>query len=67
MSIKKRFAPEIFSDFSSSEDFASLYQQKADVVREGSVVQGTVVGIEKEVVIVDVGLKNEGRIPVTEF
>jgi small subunit ribosomal protein S1 len=67
MSIKKRFAPEIFSDFSSSEDFASLYQLKADVVREGSVVQGTVVGIEKEVVIVDVGLKNEGRIPVTEF
>jgi small subunit ribosomal protein S1 len=67
MSKNKRFAPEISSDFFSGEDFASLYQQKADVVQEGSVVQGTVVGVEKEVVIVDVGLKNEGRIPVTEF
>ena len=67
MSIKKRFTPEIISDFSSDELFSDLFAQKANMVQEGSVVQGTVVGVEKEVVIVDVGLKNEGRISVAEF
>ena len=32
-----------------------------------SIVEGKIVGIENDVVIVDVGLKSEGRIPITEF
>ena len=35
--------------------------------KEKSIVEGKVVGIENDVVIVDVGLKSEGRIPLTEF
>ncbi|MEK9692638.1 MAG: 30S ribosomal protein S1 [Rhodospirillaceae bacterium] len=34
---------------------------------EGSVVKGTIIGIEGDVVLVDVGLKSEGRIPIREF
>ena len=34
---------------------------------EGSVVRGTVVGIDDDIVIVDVGLKSEGRVPLKEF
>ncbi len=34
---------------------------------EGSVVNGTVVNIDTEFAIVDVGLKSEGRIPLREF
>src|SRR5690554_6868757 len=34
---------------------------------EGSVVKGTVVAIEKDLAIIDVGLKTEGRIPLKEF
>ena len=34
---------------------------------EGRVVPATVVAIEKDFVIIDVGLKTEGRIPVREF
>src|SRR5262249_5114746 len=33
----------------------------------GSVVRGTIVGIEKDLAIIDVGLKSEGRIPLKEF
>jgi len=34
---------------------------------EGNVVRGTVVDIDDEVAVVDVGLKSEGRIPLKEF
>ncbi|MEP7239311.1 MAG: S1 RNA-binding domain-containing protein, partial [Devosia sp.] len=34
---------------------------------EGAVVKGTVVGIEKDLAIIDVGLKTEGRIALKEF
>ena len=35
--------------------------------KEKSIVDGKVVAIEKDMVIIDVGLKSEGRIPLTEF
>ena len=35
--------------------------------KEKSIVEGKVVAIENDMVIVDVGLKSEGRIPLTEF
>jgi len=34
---------------------------------EGKVVQGTIVSIENDFVLIDVGLKSEGRIPLREF
>ena len=37
------------------------------VTIEGSVVRGVVVSIDKDAVIIDVGLKSEGRVPLKEF
>src|SRR5690606_39724741 len=34
---------------------------------EGSVVQGTITAIEKDMAIIDVGLKVEGRVALKEF
>ena len=34
---------------------------------EGSVVKGTVISIEGDAVLIDVGLKSEGRVPLREF
>ncbi|MES0383291.1 MAG: 30S ribosomal protein S1 [Hyphomicrobium sp.] len=51
------------------EEFAALLAEslsKEDVL-EGSVVKGKVVGIEKDVAVIDVGLKMEGRVAVREF
>ena len=36
-------------------------------IKEKSIVTGKVISVEKDIVIVDVGLKSEGRIPVSEF
>jgi small subunit ribosomal protein S1 len=51
------------------EDFAALLEESfgADSLMEGAVIKGTVVGIEKDLAVIDVGLKTEGRVPVKEF
>lgn len=53
----------------SREEFESLLkeaQQKTESF-EGRVVQGTVVALEGDFALIDVGLKAEGRIPLREF
>jgi small subunit ribosomal protein S1 len=53
----------------SREDFAALLEEsfrQADIA-EGTVVKGRVVAIEKDVAVIDVGLKVEGRVPLKEF
>src|SRR5947208_5796463 len=51
------------------EDFAKLIDESFGNghVQEGSVVKGTVVGIERDVAVIDVGLKTEGRVALREF
>lgn len=53
----------------STEDFAALLEQSFSdsAPVEGTVVDGRVTAIENDLVIVDVGLKTEGRIPLREF
>lgn len=51
------------------DDFAALLEEsfaKTDLA-EGYVAKGIVTAIEKDVAIVDVGLKVEGRVPLKEF
>jgi len=51
------------------EDFAALLEesfQRSNAI-EGGVVEGIVVAIEKDVAVIDVGLKTEGRVPLKEF
>ena len=51
------------------EDFASLLEEsfaKNDLA-EGYVAKGIITAIEKDVAIIDVGLKVEGRVPLKEF
>jgi len=51
------------------DDFAALLDEQLTGrdFNEGQVVHGLVVGVEKDFVIVDVGLKTEGRISLREF
>jgi small subunit ribosomal protein S1 len=50
-------------------DFASLLDEFMDTATsfEGKVVKGTVVSIEKDVVLIDVGLKSEGNVSLREL
>jgi small subunit ribosomal protein S1 len=51
------------------DEFAAMLAESLakDDVFEGTVVKGKVVGIEKDLAVIDVGLKMEGRVPVREF
>ncbi|HEV7251830.1 MAG TPA: 30S ribosomal protein S1 [Mesorhizobium sp.] len=51
------------------DDFAALLEESfsAGHSGEGQVVRGTITAIEKDMAIIDVGLKVEGRVPLKEF
>jgi len=51
------------------EDFAALLEETLgdSALAEGSVIKGKVIAIEKDLAVVDVGLKTEGRVPLREF
>lgn len=51
------------------EEFAALLEQSLanNSLKEGTVVKGRVVAIEKDLAVIDVGLKTEGRVPLKEF
>jgi small subunit ribosomal protein S1 len=53
----------------SREDFAALLEEsfKTDALMEGAVVKGKVVAIEKDLAVIDVGAKTEGRVALKEF
>jgi small subunit ribosomal protein S1 len=51
------------------EDFIALLEESfaQSAQEEGSVVKGTVVAIEKDMAVIDVGMKTEGRVALKEF
>ena len=61
--------PQTSVSHPSRDEFAALLEESLSgtALQEGSVVKGTIVAIEKDVAVIDVGLKTEGRIPLKEF
>src|ERR1700733_14029478 len=53
----------------SREDFAAMLEQSFETQspQEGAVIKGTIIAIENDFAMVDVGLKTEGRISLKEF
>src|SRR5579859_5623484 len=53
----------------SREDFAALLEESflERAPTEGAVIRGTIVAIENDFAVVDVGLKTEGRVSLKEF
>ncbi|MGU3539701.1 30S ribosomal protein S1 [Methylobacterium sp. A54F] len=53
----------------SRDDFAALLEESflKHEITEGSVVKGRVVAIEKDVAVIDIGAKTEGRVALKEF
>lgn len=51
----------------SPEELARLYEESFKDVEEGSILRGKIIGIDENNVLVDVGYKSEGIIPLREF
>jgi len=54
-------------EISDSDSFMKLYEESLKSIQEGEVIKGEVVQIGKEFVLVDIGYKSEGQIPIDEF
>ena len=52
-----------------SENFAQLFEESLQdfEAQQGSIVKGTVISIENNIVLVDAGLKSESAIPAEQF
>lgn len=64
-----KYAQDLPESYQSSDSFADIFENDLanNAVAEGSVVEGTVIALSKDFAVVDVGLKSEGFIPLTEF
>lgn len=53
--------------YNTQENFAELFEKSFSKIKEGAVIKGIVTAVKDDHVIVDVGLKTEGKIPLREF
>jgi small subunit ribosomal protein S1 len=61
IAVDKEYSTEEF------EQYMKMYEPTLRDIQEGEIVKGKVMGVTKEDVIVDVGFKSEGIIPIAEF
>ena len=59
--------PAVQESPAAEDDFQSLFEESLQAVKPGGVVTGKIVDVNPTHVVVDVGYKTEGRIPVQEF
>ena len=56
-------------EYKGEESFASLFEEslRQEEVKEGDIVQGTVIAVGKDFAVIDIGYKSEGQVPLDEF
>jgi small subunit ribosomal protein S1 len=60
-------AKKLKTDEGGSESFIEMCEESLKTMQEGELVRGEIVQIEKEFILVDIGYKSEGQIPIEEF
>ena len=57
------------SEYSEAEfnEMMELYEETLETIKQGEIVVGTVRSIHDGIVVVDIGFKSEGAIPLSEF
>jgi len=60
-------APEATLDLTEIESLEEAYDNSLRAYSEGEIVKGTVINVDHDEVMVDIGFKSEGYIPVSEF
>jgi len=60
-------APEDLQNEGSMEELMDLYEESFKRFEEGEVVTGSIISVDKDYVLVDIGYKSEGQIRINEF
>jgi small subunit ribosomal protein S1 len=68
------FADEMMEDINETEEnnqdnhnFMELYEESLKPIHEGKIINGEIVQIDEDFVLVDIGYKSEGQIRIAEF
>ena len=59
--------PEETERSTPSAEMREIYEQSVRDIIEGEIVKGTILEIKDDAVLVDIGYKSEGLIPLREF
>jgi small subunit ribosomal protein S1 len=59
--VEREYSPDEFNQL------LKMYETTLHDIQEGQIIKGKVMGVTKEDIIVDVGFKSEGIIPISEF
>ena len=59
--------PEEIDETGPSQEMREIYEESLRDVVEGDIVKGTILEVRDDVVLVDIGYKSEGLIPLREF
>jgi small subunit ribosomal protein S1 len=67
--MEQEITEEVLSneDIQDIETLNQLYEESLNRVREGDVVKGEIVDFDKDAVVIDIGYKSTGQIPLSEF
>ena len=60
-------APEATPELAEIESLEEAYDNSLKAFSEGEIVKGTVINVDHDEVMIDIGFKSEGYIPVSEF
>ncbi len=60
-------APEATPEIAEIESLEEAYDNSLKAFSEGEIVKGTVINVDHDEVMIDIGFKSEGYIPVSEF
>jgi small subunit ribosomal protein S1 len=65
----ERRMTDLHNTSSGEESFAELFAEslKREDIKEGAIVRGRVIQVTKDYVVVDIGYKSEGQVPLEEF
>src|SRR6476661_7723436 len=60
---------DMHNEVGGEESFAALFEEslKKEDIKEGAIVRGRVIQLAKDYVVVDIGYKSEGQVPLEEF
>jgi len=61
------FDPDELENSGPSPEMRAIYEESLKDVVEGDIVRGTILEVRDDVVLVDIGYKSEGLIPLKEF
>ena len=63
----KKKKEEKSDDMTSLENQIKMYEETMETVRSGNIVEGNIIRVDQTEVLVDIGFKAEGVVPISEF